>query len=199
MPSKLVLTKESKLILKNAILTIPNDYDHFRECFNITFKKIFTCDTFLAFFPEVIEKLITDYLYCTYNCTLFVNKDRDNAIARYLFDIIDTNIYFEIYVYDNVSIGIHGTNYDNEKMNSVVSYSHDDAAFISPSLNNYMQKYYNRDNYFKNITFKPQLTCQNIKKIYDHKSLRLMIVMAKIILNMLEKLVPTIISHVSLT
>lgn len=187
MTSILILTEQSKIRLQNIL-----DGVYIKGI--LSFRKIAVVDTLLNFLPEVIEDLITDYLTNTYTCDLerIIFCETDDT-KRLLFTVIDTNIYFEIYIHDGKTVGVHASNFRNRQLQNVVSYTQQEDVFIIPSLNNYMKKYYGIDNYFVVNTFNRD-TMSVIEKVHDHKSLRLMIVMLKVLFRVIKKKIPDIMS-----
>lgn len=184
MSSILRLTRESHALLTN-ILTQGTSEIIFHTIF---FEKVYTVGDNLSFLPQVIESLIFDYLNEEFVCKLSVHSGSD----IFVFNIPDQNIFFEVYLYDsNTHFGIHDCqpNYKLITAQKVVKYHNDRYIFLTETFNEYMKRYYNRTNY---LSFKNTIHCSEvgkIEKVLNHKLLKLMIVMIKVVLRVFKKVV----------
>lgn len=174
MPSLLVLTEESMRLLSNACGK--------HKKIVIVFKKQHLTNTYLNFFPEVIENLVISYLSDLYTCEVIIKP------YIYVVNVLNTNIYFEIYRY-NTYYDVHSwKNYKNCNSRKIVEYECDHDIYIMNSLIRYMRQYYSVNNYFRKFKYDATDYYKNkIKKIHDHKSFKLMIVMIKVMLRVIDK------------
>lgn len=184
MSNVLKLTNKSKELFFNT-LRIPS------TCVTnaiLTFEKGLGINVHLSFLPKVIETLICDYLVKTYSCSIQIPSDKKYIRCQ----VLNTNIFFEIYTYHyskrNIESDVHCASDIKHNMSKIIQFHASQGIFILETLNDYMSKYYGVHDYFREYVPRPLCGKSKIEKVLDHKSLRLAIVIMKIMIRLLKKL-----------
>ena len=140
----------------------------------------------LQLLPIVLEQIICEYI----NDIFTINTDviyydcgyaYPIILAIISFNIYDYNIPFEIYHYNDNLLNVHLMTTKNDMITT-----HDDATYMCHAFNNYMKKYYNKNNY---IGVRHNTSTSTITHVNNHKLLKHFIIIAKILIDNMKKLI----------